>query len=176
MLAKSAPNATVAVTVFVAVLITETVLLATPVAFSVLLGPMRGGAIDVAHLGVTLLLGALFVLASLTIGRRIADRALATIETKVDVAPGRILSLLIVVAILGAAAMQAIGIHAALGGFIVGVSVGDEDDEAAHCRRKTTRGRKQVSGGLGYGQECRVRRCWAMLSGCRSSHSRGVIH
>jgi len=95
------------------------------VGFSVLLGPMRGGSVDVARLARTLPLAALFIAGALLVGRRIADRALAKLEQHADVAPGRILSLLIVVAILGAAAMQGIGIHAALGGFVVGVMVGD---------------------------------------------------
>jgi Kef-type K+ transport system membrane component KefB/mannitol/fructose-specific phosphotransferase system IIA component (Ntr-type) len=94
-------------------------------AFSVLLGPMRGGGIEYLHLARTLALAVLFVAGALSLGRRIADRALATLEQQADVAPGRVLSLLIVVAILGAALMQAIGIHAALGGFVVGVMVGD---------------------------------------------------
>lgn len=95
------------------------------VAFSVLLGPMRGGSVDLSLLARTLPIAALFVAGALLIGRPLADRALARLEQQADVAPGRILSLLIVVAILGAAAMQGIGIHAALGGFVVGVMVGD---------------------------------------------------
>jgi len=95
------------------------------VAFSVLLGPMRGGSVDVAHLTRTLVIGVLFVAGCLVLGRKLVDRSLARLEAQADVAPGRILSLLIVAAILGAAAMQAVGIHAALGGFIVGVMVGD---------------------------------------------------
>jgi len=95
------------------------------IAFSILLGPMRGGAVDMAHLGRAIVLGMAFVLGSLFLGRKLADRALARLEQRADVAPGRILSLLIVAAILAAAAMQAIGIHAALGGFVIGVMVGD---------------------------------------------------
>ncbi|MBX3189444.1 MAG: cation:proton antiporter [Labilithrix sp.] len=95
------------------------------VAFSVLLGPMRGGVVDVPHLGRTIVVAALFVAACLLIGRKVADRVLARLEQQVELAPGRILSLVIVFAVLGAAMMQAIGIHAALGGFIVGVTVGD---------------------------------------------------
>jgi K+:H+ antiporter len=95
------------------------------VAFSVLLGPMRGGSVDFAHLARTVSIAIAFVIGCLVLGRRLADRALARIELQADVAAGRIVSLLIVVAILGASAMQAIGIHAALGGFIVGVTVGD---------------------------------------------------
>lgn len=94
-------------------------------AFSVLLGPMRGGAIDVATLGRTLAIAGAFAVTCIWLGRRVADNVLARLEEHAEVAPGRILSLIIVVALLGAAAMQAIGIHAVLGGFIVGVTVGD---------------------------------------------------
>jgi Kef-type K+ transport system membrane component KefB/mannitol/fructose-specific phosphotransferase system IIA component (Ntr-type) len=95
------------------------------VAFSILLGPMRGGGIDFAHLAMTVGFAVLFAAGALLLGRRLVDRVLARIEQQPDLAPGRILSLLIVVAILGASATQAIGIHAVLGGFIVGVMVGD---------------------------------------------------
>lgn len=95
------------------------------IAFSMLLGPMKGGAVDFHHLARTIGLALAFVVGVLVIGRRLADRALARLEQQADVAPGRILSLLIVVAILGATATQAIGIHAVLGGFIVGVAIGD---------------------------------------------------
>lgn len=95
------------------------------IAFSILLGPMRGGGIDFARLSMTIGLALLFATGSLVVGRRLVDRVLARVEQQPDLAPGRILSLLIVVAIVGAAATQAIGIHAVLGGFIVGVTVGD---------------------------------------------------
>ena len=95
------------------------------VAFSILLGPMRGGSIDFLHLALTVGLAVLFAVGSLVLGRRLVDRLLARIEQQPDLAPGRILSLVIVLAILGASATQAIGIHAVLGGFIVGVTVGD---------------------------------------------------
>jgi Kef-type K+ transport system membrane component KefB/mannitol/fructose-specific phosphotransferase system IIA component (Ntr-type) len=95
------------------------------IAFSILLGPMRGGGIDLPHLAWTVGLALTFAVVSLVLGRRLVDRVLARIETQPDLAPGRILSLLIVVAILGASATQAIGIHAVLGGFIVGVMVGE---------------------------------------------------
>jgi Kef-type K+ transport system membrane component KefB/mannitol/fructose-specific phosphotransferase system IIA component (Ntr-type) len=95
------------------------------IAFSILLGPMRGGGVDVLHLAITVGLALLFAVGSLVVGRRLVDRVLARVEQQPDLAPGRILSLLIVVAILGASATQAIGIHAVLGGFIVGVTVGD---------------------------------------------------
>ena len=95
------------------------------IAFSILLGPMRGGSIDLPHLALTISLALSFAVGALVLGRRLIDRLLARIETQRDLAPGRILSLLIVLAILGASATQAIGIHAVLGGFIVGVTVGE---------------------------------------------------
>jgi Kef-type K+ transport system membrane component KefB/mannitol/fructose-specific phosphotransferase system IIA component (Ntr-type) len=95
------------------------------IAFSILLGPMRGGSIDVVHLAMTIGVAVIFAVAALVAGRRLVDRVLARIEQQPDLAPGRILSLLIVVAIFGASITQAIGIHAVLGGFIVGVMVGD---------------------------------------------------
>lgn len=95
------------------------------VLFSILLGPMRGGSIDVVTLVRTIALAVAFAITCLVFGRRLVDRVLATIEESADVAPGRILSLVAVLAMLGAGATQAIGIHAVLGGFIVGVTVGD---------------------------------------------------
>lgn len=95
------------------------------IAFSVLLGPMRGGGVDVRALALTLGAGAAFVAGTLVVGRKLVDALLARLEQQVDVAPGRILSFVIVVAILGASATQGIGIHAVLGGFIVGVTIGD---------------------------------------------------
>jgi Kef-type K+ transport system membrane component KefB len=94
------------------------------VAFSILLGPMRGGAVDLGQLATTIGIALLFGAACLVLGRRLVDAVLARIEKQADLAPGRILSLLIVTAILGASVTQAIGIHAVLGGFIVGVTVG----------------------------------------------------
>lgn len=95
------------------------------IAFSILLGPMRGGGIDFQKLSITIGLTAAFVAACLVAGRRVVDAMLARLEQQADVAPGRILSLVMVLAVLGAAATQGIGIHAVLGGFIVGVTIGD---------------------------------------------------
>lgn len=95
------------------------------IAFSILLGPMRGAGLEIWPLARTLALTALFVGGLLVVGRKLLDRILARLEEQADVAPSRILSLVIVLAVLGATATQAIGIHAVLGGFIVGVAVGD---------------------------------------------------
>jgi Kef-type K+ transport system membrane component KefB/mannitol/fructose-specific phosphotransferase system IIA component (Ntr-type) len=95
------------------------------VAFSILLGPVRGGGVDLGVLARTVVLAALFAVLCLVPGRRLVDRLLGAIEEQADIAPGRVLSLVAVLAMLGASATQAIGIHAVLGGFIIGVTVGD---------------------------------------------------
>ena len=95
------------------------------VAFSVLLGPMQGGGIELGVLTRTIVLATGFALLCLIPGRRVIDHVLAAIEQNGELAPGRVLSLVAVVAMLGAAVTQAIGVHAVLGGFVVGVAFGD---------------------------------------------------
>lgn len=102
--------------------------------FSILLGPMRGGGIDVGTLARTLVLASLFAVICLVPGRRLIDRVLAHLEEQRDLAPGRVLSLVAVLAMLGASVTQAIGIHAVLGGFVVGVAVGDSSRLREHTR------------------------------------------
>ncbi len=94
-------------------------------AFSILLGPMSGGEVELKRLFTTVGLALTFATGCIVVGRRLVDVALGRIELSADVAPGRILSLVIVLAVLGAAATQAIGLHAVLGGFVVGMTIGD---------------------------------------------------
>jgi mannitol/fructose-specific phosphotransferase system IIA component (Ntr-type) len=91
---------------------------------SLLLGPVRGSAVDFSSFAKTVLLAALFAAAMLVGGRRVIDAALARIERATTAASGRILSLVIILALFGAAVTQAIGLHAIFGGFIVGLTVG----------------------------------------------------
>jgi Kef-type K+ transport system membrane component KefB/mannitol/fructose-specific phosphotransferase system IIA component (Ntr-type) len=93
-------------------------------ALSLLLGPVRGGAVDAASFAKTVLLGGLFAAGLLIVGRRIIDAALPRVERVAATASGRVLSLVILLALFGAAATQAIGLHAIFGGFIVGLTVG----------------------------------------------------
>jgi Kef-type K+ transport system membrane component KefB/mannitol/fructose-specific phosphotransferase system IIA component (Ntr-type) len=93
-------------------------------ALSLLLGPVRGGAVDAASFVKTVLLGGLFAAGLLTVGRRIIDAALPRVERAAATASGRVLSLVILLALFGAAATQAIGLHAIFGGFVVGLTVG----------------------------------------------------
>jgi Kef-type K+ transport system membrane component KefB/mannitol/fructose-specific phosphotransferase system IIA component (Ntr-type) len=92
-------------------------------ALSLLLGPLRGSALDLPSFARTVVGAALFVAAMLTVGRRLLDAVLKRLEGGVT-ASGRMLSLIIVVALFGAAAAQAIGLHAIFGGFVVGLTVG----------------------------------------------------
>jgi Kef-type K+ transport system membrane component KefB/mannitol/fructose-specific phosphotransferase system IIA component (Ntr-type) len=93
-------------------------------ALSLLLGPVRGGAIDAVSFAKTVLLGGLFAAGMLLVGRRVIDAALPLVERVTATASGRVLSLVILLALFGAAVTQAIGLHAIFGGFIVGLTVG----------------------------------------------------
>jgi Kef-type K+ transport system membrane component KefB/mannitol/fructose-specific phosphotransferase system IIA component (Ntr-type) len=93
--------------------------------FSLLVGPMHGKSAGWMQLGLRMLGVVVFVAVVIGLGRRVLDRALNAIEQDRMSAAGRVLSLLFVLAILGAAITQAIGIHAVFGAFIVGVAIGD---------------------------------------------------
>ena len=96
------------------------------IAFSVLLGPIHGGGVHLAPFARTIGIAGAFVLAMLFLGRPLADRVIGRLEDRgADQASGRVISLVIVLALLGASFTQWLGIHAVLGGFVVGVTVGD---------------------------------------------------
>jgi Kef-type K+ transport system membrane component KefB/mannitol/fructose-specific phosphotransferase system IIA component (Ntr-type) len=93
-------------------------------ALSLLLGPLRGANVDSASFARTIGLGALFAVAMLVFGRRAIDMALGRLTRNATTAAGRVLSLVIVLALLGASTTQAIGLHAVFGGFVVGLAIG----------------------------------------------------
>jgi Kef-type K+ transport system membrane component KefB/mannitol/fructose-specific phosphotransferase system IIA component (Ntr-type) len=93
-------------------------------ALSLLLGPVRGTGYDLTGFGKTVVYAAAFAAVMLVAGRRLIDAILARLERPGTAAAGRVLSLVILLALFGAAATQAIGLHAVFGGFIVGVAVG----------------------------------------------------
>jgi len=95
------------------------------IAFSVLLGPMRGGSLDLVSVGRTTALTVGFIAASLLVIRPLLGRLIAKLQADHHTGPRRVLSLIILLALFGGAFTQAIGIHAVFGGFVVGVSVGD---------------------------------------------------
>lgn len=93
--------------------------------FSLLVGPMHGQAASFGPLLLRLVFILAFVAVVIGLGRRMFDRLLGLFERERMSAPSRVLSMLIVFAVLGASLTQAMGIHAVFGAFIVGVAVGD---------------------------------------------------
>jgi mannitol/fructose-specific phosphotransferase system IIA component (Ntr-type) len=85
---------------------------------------VRGKAVDLVSFGRTVVLGAMFAAAMLVVGRRLFDVAHARLEKSGVAAPARVLSMVILLALLGASATHAIGLHAVFGGFVVGLAVG----------------------------------------------------
>lgn len=94
-------------------------------AFSVLLGPMRGGALNVVSVVRTAAMTLGFIAAALLVLRPVLARLIVKLQADHHSGPRRVLSLIVLLALFGASATQAIGIHAVFGGFVVGVAVGD---------------------------------------------------
>jgi Kef-type K+ transport system membrane component KefB/mannitol/fructose-specific phosphotransferase system IIA component (Ntr-type) len=104
--------------------------------FSLLSGPMHGGRAGWGAFALRLLAVLAFAAAMIGLGRRLFDRVLAALERDRISAAGRVLSLLIVAAVLGAAVTQGLGVHAVFGAFLVGVAVG----QSRHLRAETRGG------------------------------------
>jgi len=102
--------------------------------FSLLLGPMRGGESDVGSLLVTLGSIFVFVTFALIVVRRAIDAFFGQIDAEHPASPGQVLSLIVVLAILGAICALRIGVHAVFGGFVVGVAVGDSPRLREHTK------------------------------------------
>ena len=96
--------------------------------FSVVLGGRAGGH-SIAY---TTALTIGFVGLTLTLGRWAAVRVIPWIQVHLSW-PGGILGFLVVVGLAGAAATEAIGIHAIFGAFLVGIVLGDSH----HVREQT---------------------------------------
>ncbi|EYF02119.1 cation:proton antiporter domain-containing protein [Chondromyces apiculatus] len=76
-----------------------------------------------------------FVLVTLAVVRPLADRALAWMEKRQEANTGRVLSMIMVLALLGAAGSEALGMHAVFGGFVMGIAVGDSPRLREHTRK-----------------------------------------
>lgn len=109
--------------------------------FSIILGMMNanapadaelGGGHEGMGIGATIGLTLLIVVFTLTLGRWLVHRAMPWIQSRLSW-PGGVLSFTLVLALAGAAATEAIGIHAIFGAFLVGIAVGD----TAHMRAQT---------------------------------------
>jgi Kef-type K+ transport system membrane component KefB len=92
----------------------------------------EGGA---ARIGISVLLTGTFVVGALVVVRPIADRLIAWTTGPDDAASGRVLSVIMVLALLGAAATQALGMHPVFGGFVMGIAVGDSPRLREHTRQ-----------------------------------------
>ncbi len=102
--------------------------------FAVLLGMMgsESGAKGAFPIGVTIGLTLAFVVLMLTLGRALMHRSLPFIHAHASW-PGGVLGFAVVIALLGAAFTEWIGIHAIFGSFIVGVALGD----SSHLQERT---------------------------------------
>src|SRR5262249_17498620 len=92
--------------------------------FSMIVGPLHGDRIQVGALFLTLGLTTALIPACWFLARPVINRIFGTLEGTPHLAPGRVLSIVVIFALLAAAATEAIGIHAVFGGFVVGVTVG----------------------------------------------------
>ena len=111
------------------------------ITFSIILGMMNtrppgGSGFDGGHegmgIGATIGLTLLLVAFSLTLGRWLVHRSLPWIQSRLSW-PGGVLSFTLVLTLAGAAATEAIGIHAIFGAFLVGIAIGD----STHMRAQT---------------------------------------
>lgn len=96
--------------------------------FSIVLGNQLGEH----SVGYTLALTVGFVALVLTLGRWAADKALVWVQAHLSW-PGGVLGFLLLSCLTGAAATEAIGIHAIFGAFLVGIAIGD----SPHLREQT---------------------------------------
>ncbi len=94
-------------------------------AFSVLLSPMQGGAFELRVVVRAVALTLAFIAAALVVARPLLGRLIARLEADSHAGPRRVLSLIILLSLFGAAFTEWAGIHAVFGGFVVGVAVGD---------------------------------------------------
>jgi mannitol/fructose-specific phosphotransferase system IIA component (Ntr-type) len=75
-----------------------------------------------------------FVALTLLLVRPLVDRMLARIQARQDDSSGRVLSMVMVLALLGGAMTEALGMHAVFGGFVMGLAIGDSGRLREHTR------------------------------------------
>ena len=91
--------------------------------------------VSASHIAISMALTALFVAVGLLVIRPITDRLLARMQTPGDAANGSVLSLIMILALLGGAATQALGVHAVFGAFVMGIAIGDSRRLREHTRQ-----------------------------------------
>lgn len=97
------------------------------------LPPEAGGGHGGLSIGATISFTLLLVVFTLTAGRWLVHRALPWMQSRLSW-PGGVLSFTLVLTLAGAAATEAIGIHAIFGAFLVGIAVGDSRYMRAQTR------------------------------------------
>lgn len=75
-----------------------------------------------------------FVAGTLLVVRPLVDRMLGWIDRDRAAGSGAVLSMVMVLALLGATVTQALGMHAVFGGFVMGVAIGDSKRLREHTR------------------------------------------
>ncbi len=92
--------------------------------FSFVLSLTNGNKVEHMNIGYTILYIIGFGLFMLTIGKKIIDKTLPWMQTKLSW-PGGVLSISLGICLLSAAFTESINIHAILGAFIAGIAFGD---------------------------------------------------
>ncbi len=95
------------------------------IGFSVLSRQFEKGAPGPGALALSVGLTAAFVVAALLVVRPFADRVFARIQGPKDASSGKVLAFIMVMALIGASATQAAGMHPVFGGFVMGIALGD---------------------------------------------------
>lgn len=101
--------------------------------FAVILGMIGGHAQGAMTIETTIGLTLGFVVLVLTVGRWMIHKSLPWVQAHTSW-PGGVLGFALVLALLGAALTEWIGIHAIFGAFLVGVAMGDSSHLRAHTR------------------------------------------
>ncbi len=100
--------------------------------FSLILGLMGDASGHARSVWLTISLTVLFAAAMLTLGRRLVHAGLPVLQANTRW-PGGELSFAVILALLGAAFTEWIGVHAVFGAFLVGLAIGD----SSHLRERT---------------------------------------
>ena len=103
------------------------------IGFSVLSHQFAAGG-SAGALALSIGLTLVFVVGALLVVRPLVDRVLARLQRPQDSATGGVLSMVMILALLGAAATHALGMHAVFGGFVMGVAIGDSSRLREHTR------------------------------------------
>jgi Kef-type K+ transport system membrane component KefB/mannitol/fructose-specific phosphotransferase system IIA component (Ntr-type) len=103
-------------------------------ALSFLLGSMRGVGLDGGSFARTVVLGGLLAAALRVIGRRLLGSLFERLRRAGMTTPGRVVSAVLVFALLAGAATRAMGLPAALGGFMAGLAAGGSTKVHARAR------------------------------------------